>query len=66
MAHSVHFTSLKKIRFQRRYISNYLEMSYNKVAVRASVIKTTSIKSHHNKAKKRRHNTMHINSLFKS
>lgn len=27
-------------------------MSYNKVAVRASVIKTTSIKSHHNKAKK--------------
>ena len=52
MACSVHFTSLKKITFQRRYISNYLEMSYNKVPLRGSVIKTTSIKSHHNKAKK--------------
>ena len=59
MACSVHFTSLKKITFQRRYISNYLEMSYNKVPLRGSVIKTTSIKSHHNKAKKDTQNNAH-------
>lgn len=52
MACSVQFTSAKKITFQRRYISNYSEMSYNKVAIRGSVIKTASIESHHNKAKK--------------
>lgn len=34
MACSVNFTSPKKITFQRRYISNYQEMSYNKVAMK--------------------------------
>lgn len=56
IACTMHFTSTKKIAFQRWYISNYKEMSYNRMAIRGYVIKTTSITSTITKERKIQYN----------